>query len=105
VSEFYTPLRSLHVEGSGGIVSKVEVDGKPVYNVTKLVIDASKEYVEATVTFLPGDVVFTGEQATLVCGDCGAGLRLVEKDDLALSALSGPPVNIPVFDRPRGGKR
>ena len=80
MSECYTPLRSLHVEGSGGIVSKVEVDGKPVYNVTKLVIDASKEYVEATVTFLPGDVCFTGDQATLVCDNCGAGLRMVESE-------------------------
>lgn len=74
MGEFVTPLRSLHVKDG----SMVEVDGRTVYNVTKLTLDASKDYVEATVSFLPANVAVEVPGARLVCENCGAGLKLTD---------------------------
>ena len=45
---------------------------------TKLTVDSAKGYVEATVEFLPSEVCFDLNQAALVCGHCGAGMKLVD---------------------------
>lgn len=58
------------------------IDGKPVVNATRIVVDASKPYVEVEVTVVPRDVDVTLEGfVELRCAHCHEPLEVIDRSE------------------------